>query len=762
MHRAGALLIVLILLAPTALAQTDPNRRKEPALTGNGDFQEAAIADFSRHVIGGTLDPPPSPGVGLPSENLHGDVWKLWDAAGGRLQAGHADSTQCDAASANIDPEALITLCDGDAVAVAMSQDGSRAVVASHISASKSRVLLITAQQGLRHSLEVAGIIHDVDMDGPGDTVALAIQGTGGEVPHRVQVFGWLAPTRLLVEKLPSEAPTRVDLATDGGMLVYAAGKSHRVLLPGGTETNGAAIQSQARDVAVSSDSAHWSVAGYASGEVAVYSRDHSATHAFSRHPSNQAQLAVAIREDATAFAAGDAVGTLRFYSLDRDAATGALADTRTLEGSITDLAFSRDGKFLMAGTSQGFVALYSVGAKLQPLWTDLAAGPVASVDLSADGEVAAVAAGTEVLIYPALHRLQPRALDAVSVAPGASQAVSVEYQNLGNRAETVDIQTNVPDGWNATATPATFNIALLATAGTSVEVAVPALTPPGRYSVGIQHVLGGSPGGEVVLLVDVPEAKAWELTAGAPSMAVSPGMSVAFPAVVRNVGNVLDRTGLAVVVDRSSWSATVAPATVELEPGESANVTVTLNAPPDAAELEGATATLSLAADPRVAFAFTGKVGAAFQPKLIVASTAKVVQGQSILVPITVQNDGNAPDSFDVTVTGSPLLWTTVFETGLPSHRFTSVAAGQSATVNLKVQAPFDADVNQTVVLRASVQSLGDATKSDARTFLIGVQPAEVAEIEPPAKESPGASLLAVLLLVVALAARRSSGPRP
>ncbi len=758
MHRATVLLLVLLMATPVALGQVEPNRRSEPALTGSSTFAAAALADFTHHIVGGTLDPAPAPGPGLLSDSLHTNVWFMWDSSGGRLQAGHADTPNCDPNSATPDVEALATLCDGDAVAVAVSQNGDRAVVASHVGSARSRLLLITAQQGLRFGMEVSGLIQAVDLDGPGDRIAVAVAGSGSEVPHRVLVLGWLNTSPPILELLLENAPIAIDLSTEGSLVVFAAGAAHRVPIGSGG-THGNLIQSVARDVAVASDSAHWSVAGYANGEVAVFSKDHTPTQAFSRHPSNQAQQAVAIREDANGFAAGDAAGILRYYSLDREAATGALADTRTLDAGITDIAFSRDGTYLIAGSSAGEVALFRVAAKLEPIWTDRLPARVVSVDISADGEVAMAASGSEIAIYPALHQLIAPPLSPITVAPRAVQNVTVAYQNAGNRAETVTVTPGAPDGWSATANPATFVIPLQGQGETRVQVSVPAFTPPGRYTIAVAHSLGGRPAGETPLLVDVAEQRGWGMTVGAPSKAVTPGQTVTFPVVVQNQGNVADGTGLAVSVDRADWIATVTPPRLDLAAGATANVTISLQAPAEAAELDAATVTLVVEAQRSVTFAFTGKVGAAFQPTLLVPSSARVVQGESALIPLSVRNDGNAPDSFDLSISGAPLLWTVVFETGLPTHRFNSVGPGETATVNLKVQAPFDADVNQTVVLRGAVMSLGDPTRSDARTFLVGVQPAEAGEVEAPEEESPGVSVLGVLLAVGLLAARRRPG---
>ncbi len=762
MHRAAALLLVIILVAPAAAGQVDPNRRAEPELTGEADFVGAAVADFTRYVFGATLDPPPALGEGILSDNLHTNVWFLWDAAGARLHAGHADPSNCDLASTEPNLEAIANLCDGDAVAVAISQNGDRAVVASHISASRSRVILVTAQQGQVESMELDGLVRGIDLDGPGDLIAIAVEGVGSDVAHRVQVVGWLNTRESpIVQLLLENAPSAIDLSTNGALLVFAANSAHRLPVPGGGGTHGSLIESAARDVAVASDSAHWSIAGYASGEVAAFSKDHSIKHAFSRHPSNNAQEAVAIREDATAFAAGDAAGTVRYYSLNRTAATGTFAGSQLVDGSVTDLVFSRDGRYLLAGSDLGEVALYKAGAKLDLIWSDRLDDGVQSVDLSADGEVALVTAGSTAYVYQALHRLLAQPLGAVTIEAGAERTVSVGYKNTGNRAETVGVQPGFPDGWVAVADPATFQIPLAGDGNTSVRVVVPEFEPPGRYTVPIKHSLGGQPAGETLLSVDVPEKRGWDLAAGAPSKAVSPGQTITFPAVLQNLGNVPDNTGLSVTVNRAAWLASVNPPRVDLDPGQSANITVTLVAPADAGELDSATVNLVIEADRSQSMDFTGKVGAAFQPTLLTPSAVKVVQGKSTLVPISVRNDGNAPDSFDAVVTGAPLLWTAIFETGLPTHRFNSVGTGETTTVNLKVQAPPNADINQTIVLRATIKSLGDPSRTDVRTFLIGVLPPDQEDVPVDGEDTPGIPPVAILAALLAAAGLTRRPPR-
>ncbi|MGB0651863.1 MAG: NEW3 domain-containing protein [Thermoplasmatota archaeon] len=758
----GAVLAVILLTATTAVAQTDPNARDEPLLETPAQVTHAVLAARTGYVAAAT-QAQDLQDLLLAGE-VRGNVWFLWGANGEGLQQGTADESSCldpgnvlDPSGPDLDP--ILSLCNSDAVALAVSDRGDRMVVAAQIGSSTTRILQVTALQGLRgEPIDIGGVVTGIDMDAAGTAFTVITQTGAAGGANAIYHYSWSNGDLLWSKTDLTDGPTHLDLSEDGGIIAVGAGDAYRFTGASGSMSLNTIIDSDVTSVAAASDPESWTLYGFESGQIALHNNQGNTNeHKFSRALGDDAQTAVAIKDDASAFAAGDDAGNVRYFTMGGESIAQQTGGSFNLGSSIQDLAFSRDGRYLVAGGADGQVAFYRIqDTGLQLLWEDQLRNGVTSVGITVDGETVLAAGGTELKVYEALHNVvsTPSSAD-VEIKPGKTGSMVLRLTNEGNRAEALAFGLQYPEGWFAQATPADLELEIGDDGTVTADVRVPDFQAPGRYAISLQHTLGGGSTGSGTFDVVVPEVRKVALAPaldGATSGSITPGSSLSFDMLVINEGNVNDTFELDVNPGERGWSVTLSPASISLGPGETGTVRVDLSAPADAGELDTFTATITPQGFEGQELQFTGTVGARFDVSLSSERSVRIEAGGEAFVPVTVRNDGNTQDSIQVTMGSLPTGWVAIFETGLTSHRFINVAPGDEATVRLKVQAPTTAEVNRTVILTLQAASLADSRQNDAETVLMAVVAPEAEVVdEPDDEESPGAWVLLPALLAAA-----------
>ena len=177
---------------------------------------------------------------------------------------------------------------------------------------------------------------------------------------------------------------------------------------------------------------------------------------------------------------------------------------------------------------------------------------------------------------------------EQISTAPGNEASVQVAVLNDGPQDEEVEISVRgVPASWITTPNEARF---VHVPAGQAVKITLTLLPPPlpesrvGQYPLEIQAVGRGDPDHPAVthclLTVAAYESRGRiGVLLGATHFSVVPGSTVHIPILLHNRGLQADSLRLGITGIPANWVSTNSPIT-RLEPGESKEVMVTLQAP--------------------------------------------------------------------------------------------------------------------------------------------------------------------------------------
>ncbi|MEK6976245.1 MAG: NEW3 domain-containing protein [Candidatus Thermoplasmatota archaeon] len=758
MQRA-AVLAILILVAVAADAAVDPNPRATPVMgfEAGSTVTAVAVASTTGHVLAGRLDPGHSFG-----QVANANVWTLWNAQGTAVASGRADESGATCASATT--VTLFEACIGDVIDVAISASGARLVIAAQgNSATEGRLVFIHQSGGattLVSSLELAGETPTaVAMNADGTQVAVGLDRGGNPAAGRVRHYAWAATGTGVVSQDwatdTANAVTDVSLGNDG-VVVAAAGADHyRFSGTGVLTVDGAPSNSGGTVVAVAMgpvSADHWSVAVTSAGETLLYS-DATATTPALLGGGSAAKRAVAMSNDGLLFAAGDEGGVVWLYlnrDLQADPSKGyTIAATAPLDGAVTSLQFSLDGRFLAVGTTQGTTLLRTSATTLGILWTH-ATGSVVDVacDQAADLLVAAVS--PSVVAFTALRSSTLEATGNGAVAPGATVHVTLTVHNTGNRDDTITLDAPVaPAGWTATLEPRTMALAPDATATAVLEVRAPPGAPPGTANVNVTRRDGGGATTAAVAFT-VTQVHRWALSGeGALSRDIEAGKSARFAFTASNLGNGVDTTPVTVTVDDDGWTATVSPTSLSAGPGGAAHGNVTLTAPLAGGQLDSAVATIRLGSDATATLKLTATIGAAFGLSLaVIPDDADGAPGTATQVALRVTNTGNAPDTFLVTPSGLPLGWDLVVA---PVGATPVVPPGASADLTAILTPASDASPGNYALTFTAV-SQGDPGKTQASQFVLRV-PGEASDSSTNSKASKGSPGLDPAVALLALA---------
>lgn len=766
---AGALAF-LLLLAP--MAEAAAHGARQPIAVGQ-TVLDVALASGGARFAAGNSDPG-SRFTGTASS----PTWTLWNIDGSTRSTGGVDPVACP----NPPLEQAQEDCDTDATHVALSANGAKVAVAGRVTASGPSTLAIFTDAGTRlGQVSVPGAIQDIAIDPLGERVAaVSVVATGSAANPEDGFIGlWTADAAMstLIEKedLPLGV-TSVDLTRD--VLVAGAGNTHYLFsVPSDFAYTASSISGNILDVdAAAAHADGWSVAGYSSGFFALFSDRPSSGHADPSVPDYQkreagetsAANAVAIRDDGSAFAVAHDAGRLRLYSL--NPATGlpntevALMAERSGLGTIDDLAFSGDGRYL-AVRSDGTVRLYHTGSgSLEEMWSDTRTAVADSLAIDGDGDHVAIGSGTSVILYDAIHRITPT-LPSASHQPGTTRSYDLVYRNDGNRAEGLSLQAQPPSGVTVSLSPTDFLLLPGASRTVQATVTVPATWGPGSLPVPLRlSINGGADGTPTTNLgLTIPTVHRISMTApDGDNKGANGGAPATFAIDVANAGNVAETVQLT-LTGLGGWSGDVEPSSLTLQPGATADVTVTLQPPAGAADGTTQLAQLEASVAGSPALPLRATVGANFAVRLTAPSGVLLNPGVNGVVDLTVRNDGNTVDDVLVQMPTLPSGWLGGFLGGQAETQVSDLGPGESRTVQASVRPPADfvSDVPTQLTFRA--QSLGDATRASDARVLFTVQQATSTTTGGDGGGGggngiPGPSplLLVAALTAVALAARR------
>lgn len=721
---AGALALLLV-LAPAVDAAASGAR---PPISVGQTVSDVALAANGNRFAASNSDP----GSRF-TANPNAATWTVWNMDGSTRSTGGADPTSCPTPATDPTED-----CDTDATKVAMSANGAKVAVAGRISMDQS-TLTVFSDSGTRYNqVTVEGTIQDIAIDPLGERVAaVAVVPTGNPANPEDGFIGlWTADASMSVLIAEAGLPlgvTSVDLTRD--ILVAGAGNTHYLFsVPSDDAYPASSISGNVLDVdAAATHATGWSVAGYSSGFFALFSDRTSSGHAQPSVPDYQKREAgetspanaVAIRDDATAFAIGHEAGRLRLYSL--DPATGLPGDTtvsmiteRSGLGSIDDLAFSGDGRYL-AVRSDGTVRLYYTGGgALDEMWSDTRSSVADSLDIDGDGDHVAIGSGTTVVLYDAIHSITPT-LPSASQQPGTTRSYDLVYRNNGNRAEALNLQAQPPSGVTVSLSPPDFTLLPGASRTVQATVTVPAAWAPGSLQVPMRLSINGGADGTPTTNLALTVPTVHKVVLAAPdgdNKGANGGSPATFTVNVANEGNAGETVALS-LSGLDGWTGDVEPDSLTLAPGDDEDVTVTLQPPAGAADGTTLLAQLRGSVAGTEHLELRATVGANFAVRLSAPAGITLNPGVNGVVQLTVRNDGNTVDDVLVTMPTLPTGWLGGFAGGQAETQLSDLAVGESRTVEATVRPPADAVSEVPTQLTFRAQSLGEPERtSDARVL--------------------------------------------
>lgn len=325
----------------------------------------------------------------------------------------------------------------------------------------------------------------------------------------------------------------------------------------------------------------------------------------------------------------------------------------------------------------------------------------------------------------------------SVRLSPGETVDVNLTLENAGNGPDNIVLTLDALK-WNASidsenaSLPAGESMAfrLLVTAPSDSVAGTTAM-----FRVTAQSLESPYANDEVVLTATVREVHDFTLSILNATRSLDPGQSTRVTALLTNAGNIAETVNLtatdvpdALVVDIWAQNITLAPWTDNF-------VIIAVYAP-----------AWALAGD--YSFSVNGieldiTVNARFRLDAAVGNASVTIRpGEVAVFNVTVANQGNAPDSFSITLGELPESWgATIGQLGI-------LAAGANGTVTITIALPKNATAG-TYDLRLSVRSAGDANQ----TRVLPVQVTVLKKATPPAATSEAFPILPLLLIIIIIA---------
>jgi subtilisin family serine protease len=199
-----------------------------------------------------------------------------------------------------------------------------------------------------------------------------------------------------------------------------------------------------------------------------------------------------------------------------------------------------------------------------------------------------------------------------------------------------------------------------------------------------------------------------------------TPGSEVFRAFVVTNTGNDTDTYDVSAV---GQWNVSVMPATVTLEPGESAPVMVSAIVPADSSpgDLDVIAVDVTSQENAAATAAATFQASSSASTVRAVGIAGSVarggIAGASVVYGFTVTNAGNATDSFSASIGSAS--WTV----GVAPAAIGPLSPGANETIEVTVQIPADAVVGSTDDVTLTLTSAASAQATASTTLTTTVQ---------------------------------------
>ncbi len=278
----------------------------------------------------------------------------------------------------------------------------------------------------------------------------------------------------------------------------------------------------------------------------------------------------------------------------------------------------------------------------------------------------------------------------SVVALPGEIVTFSLTLTNQGNLADTfaLDLPINTL-GWNVSLQPAQVGLAAGESAAIQVLVEVPAAALGGLVAdLTVRAVSAVDPAiiAVAALQVEVADVAGLALTPDN-SASAQPGETLVFHHTLSNAGNFTDTVSLSASSDQG-WTVLVQPASAPIPLGASIPVTVTVNVPEGAQAgiLDSTTLTAqSSAANGATSATAQDQTTVLHVPGLSLGPdhTAGVLEGTQVIYEHRLENTGNGPDTFNLSLASSQ-GWAAALEANS-----VALAAGEAVTVAVTLDIP-------------------------------------------------------------------------
>jgi len=398
---------------------------------------------------------------------------------------------------------------------------------------------------------------------------------------------------------------------------------------------------------------------------------------------------------------------------------------------------FSFPGNLIQPGDV--FHANYSIS--LDPSWNKANMGAIVAIqsEVSHDVRQAHVftfgaGATYEVDMFPPDQ--------SIELSAGKSGQVAVQARNNGSAIDTFDFSATGPAASWASMSKSSATLSPGETAQLSVAIIVPAGTAAGGYLVNIRGASRSDPSkaDQAAIHITVREELVYGVSLSPPTASeqVNAGDFASFRIMVKNTGTLQDTVDLAVSGTQVSW-ASLSKASTSLPPNGEEAITLTVSVPSDAeagrydfvvrgTSRGDSSKTSTSSAAVNVVGEGTASYGVDISPRQL---SRALSPGNEASISLTVNNTGDASDTFDISKTGDASAWAL-----LDPLNMTLDAGGQGMVI-VDIRVPTAAGAGRyTLTVRAT--SSGDGTKRSDSIITLDITVPEAAPTIANVSRSP------------------------